>query len=164
LRRHSVGWLSRWLFHYHNREQVEIFLYLVSQPEDEITQQWFRSKADFTYNFKADPELIAEQIRKDEIDILVDLDSLTKNVTCEVIALKPAPIQITWLGLDASGIPAIDYFIADPYVLPENAQSYYQEKIWRLSTTYLAIDGFEVAVPTLKREDLGISHSNFQLS
>jgi predicted O-linked N-acetylglucosamine transferase (SPINDLY family) len=45
------------------------------------------------------------------------------------MALKPAPIQVTWLGWDASGLPAIDYFIADPYVLPDSAQDYYSEKI-----------------------------------
>jgi predicted O-linked N-acetylglucosamine transferase (SPINDLY family) len=100
--------------------------------------------------------MIAEQIQADEIDILVDLDSLTYNLNSQVMCLKPAPIQITWLGMDASGIPSIDYFIADPYVLPENAQNYYSEKIWRLSNTYLAIDGFEVGTPTLRRENLGI--------
>ena len=63
---------------------------------------------------------------------------------------------MTWLGLDASGLPSIDYFIADPYVLPEDAQTYYHEKIWRLPQTYLAIDGFEVGVPTLRREQLDI--------
>lgn len=72
------------------------------------------------------------------------------------MALKPAPVQITWLGWDASGIPAIDYFIADPYVLPENAQDYYSETIWRLPHTYVAVDGFEVGVPTLRREQLKI--------
>ncbi|NCQ43167.1 MAG: O-linked N-acetylglucosamine transferase, SPINDLY family protein, partial [Cyanobacteria bacterium] len=72
------------------------------------------------------------------------------------MAVKPAPIQVTWLGLDASGIPNIDYYIADPYVLPDHAQEYYSEKIWRLPQTYLAIDGFEIATPTRRREDFGL--------
>jgi predicted O-linked N-acetylglucosamine transferase (SPINDLY family) len=63
---------------------------------------------------------------------------------------------VTWLGWDASGISTIDYFIADPYVLPEDAQQYYEEKIWRLPQTYLAIDGFELATPTLRRDELNI--------
>ncbi|NET53395.1 MAG: O-linked N-acetylglucosamine transferase, SPINDLY family protein, partial [Merismopedia sp. SIO2A8] len=53
-------------------------------------------------------------------------------------------------------IPAIDYFIADPYVLPATAQEYYTEKIWRLPQTYIAVDGFEVGVPTLRRDQLNI--------
>jgi predicted O-linked N-acetylglucosamine transferase (SPINDLY family) len=76
-----------------------------------------------------------------------------------VMAFKPAPVQITWLGKDASGISSIDYFIADPYVLPDNAQDYYQEKIWRLPQTYIAVDGFETDVPTLRRDQLGIPAS-----
>jgi len=156
LKRHSVGWLSRWLLHYHNKEAFEIALYLVNQAEDSLTEEWFKAKADIFYNFPANTAAIIQQIQEDEIDILIDLDSLTLNLTCKVLAAKPAPIQVTWLGLDASGLPAIDYFIADPYVLPENAQSYYQEEIWRLPHSYIAIDGFEVGVPTLRREDLNI--------
>ena len=72
------------------------------------------------------------------------------------MAHKPAPVQATWLGWDAPGLPSIDYFIADPYVLPDDAQDYYQEKIWRLPQTYLAVDGFEVGIPTLRRQDLDI--------
>ncbi|MFM6398269.1 MAG: O-linked N-acetylglucosamine transferase, SPINDLY family protein, partial [Planktothrix sp.] len=49
-----------------------------------------------------------------------------------------------------------DYFIADPYVLPENAQNSYQEIIWRLPKTYIAVDGFEIANPSLRRENLNI--------
>jgi predicted O-linked N-acetylglucosamine transferase (SPINDLY family) len=70
--------------------------------------------------------------------------------------MKPAPIQVTWLGWDASEIPAVDYFIADPYVLPESAQDYYTEKIWRLPQTYIAVDGFEVGIPDVRRDQLDI--------
>jgi predicted O-linked N-acetylglucosamine transferase (SPINDLY family) len=106
--------------------------------------------------FLRDVEGMVKQIQADKIDILVDLDSFTYDFTCQVMALKPAPIQVTWLGFDASGIPNIDYFIADNYVLPDDADQYYSEKIWRLPYCYLGIDGFEIGVPTLRREDLNI--------
>ncbi len=154
---HSVGWLSRWLFHHHDRQSFQIFLYCLNlNQEDEFNHRWFRDKVDTTSYFSVDPDKIAAQIRADEIDILIDLDSLTFDITCLVMAQKPAPVQVSWLGWDSTGIPAIDYFIADPYVLPDHAQDYYSEKIWRLPQTYLAVDGFEIGTPTLRREDLDI--------
>jgi predicted O-linked N-acetylglucosamine transferase (SPINDLY family) len=157
LKAHSVGWLSRWLFHYHDRQSFQVFNYQVNlNPDDRFNQHWFRDKVDLSYYFQNDHEQIAAQIRADKIDILIDLDSLTNDISCLVMAYKPAPIQITWLGWDASGSPSIDYFIADPYVLPAHAQDYYREKIWRLPQTYLGVEGFEVGIPTLRREDLSI--------
>jgi predicted O-linked N-acetylglucosamine transferase (SPINDLY family) len=156
LRRHSVGFLSRWLIHYHQRDNFNIHLYLVNQVEDDITEQWFKNKVDKYDNLPANHQIIAEKINQDNIDILVDLDSITNDATCQVMALKPAPIQVTWLGFDASGIPAIDYYLADNYVLPADAQEYYREKIWRLPNSYICVDGVEVAYPSLRRDDLGI--------
>jgi predicted O-linked N-acetylglucosamine transferase (SPINDLY family) len=157
LKMHSVGWLSRWLIHHHDRNSFQIFIYnLTTSSQDEFNHKWFRDKVDVTYYCEGHPEEVVAQIKADEIDILVDLDSLTFDSTCFVMACKPAPIQIAWLGWDSSGIPAIDYFIADPYVLPDTAQEYYQEQIWRLPQTYLAVDGFEIGIPTLRREDLNI--------
>ena len=158
LKRHPVGLLSRWTINYHNREQFDIHLYMVSQPVDEITQQWFSNPADKIYHATADSLVTYRKIKEDNIDILVDLDSGTGLMVVPVIALKPAPIQVNWLGFDGSGLPAVDYLLADPYVLPENAQEYYQEKIWRLPDAFVAVDGFEIAVPTLRREDLGINN------
>jgi predicted O-linked N-acetylglucosamine transferase (SPINDLY family) len=156
-RRHSVGWLSRWLFKYHNHEKFELSAYLVQQdPNDQFFQSWFLNQFDQIKMLSNDAGVAAECIRDDQLDILVDLDSLTLDFTCTVLALKPAPIQVTWLGCDASGLPTIDYFIADPYVLSDNAQEHYQEKIWRLPQTYIAVDGFEIGVPTLQRSDLNI--------
>ena len=119
-------------------------------------REFIAGYCDKSYKLGHDAIAIAKQIEEDEIDILVDLDSITLDISCEVMALKPAPVQVTWLGLDASGIPAIDYFIADPYVLPENAQEYYSEKIWRLPNTYIAVDSFEVLFPTIHRSQFNI--------
>ncbi|AFY68132.1 hypothetical protein [Geitlerinema sp. PCC 7407] len=156
---HSVGWLARWLFRYHNPERIKTYGYFVnfSDAVEDSLRDWYVDNINHVRKMSSNAVEIADQINEDQIDILVDLDSLTLDITCEVMSLKPAPIQVSWLGWDASGIPSIDYFLADPYILPTEAEDYYAEKIWRLPQTFLGIDGFEVAVPTLKREDLGIS-------
>lgn len=157
LKIHSVGWIARWLFEYHNRENFEIYAYLLAaENRQDPLQEWYASKANKTHKYGISVGEIAQQIYEDEIDILIDLDSLTLTNTCGIMALKPAPIQATWLGWDASGIPTIDYYIADPYVLPGNAEDYYSEKIWRLPQTYVAVSGFELGLPSLRRDELNI--------
>jgi len=161
--KHSVGWLARWLFKYHDREQFQIYGYFINyyQNNSDHLKEWYSNQTHKSY--RVGIELAGStietcnQICDDGIDILVDLDSITYMNSCEIVSLKPAPIQVNWLGFDASGIPAIDYFIADPYVLPESAQSYYSEKIWRLPQTYIAVQGFEYGVPTIRRGELGVS-------
>ncbi|MGA9382377.1 MAG: O-linked N-acetylglucosamine transferase, SPINDLY family protein, partial [Phormidium sp.] len=158
LRRHSVGWLARWLFKYHDRERFQIYTYLINgKQRNDPLQEWYANQSDQAYKSGLEAVEITEQIIQDEIDILIDLDSITLDIICEITSVKPAPIQVTWLGWDASGIPNVDYFIADPYVLSESAQNYYSETIWRLPQTYIAVDGFEVGVPNLRREQLNIS-------
>ncbi len=156
-RRHSVGWLARSLFKHHDRERFKFYAYMLGaiQTNDDL-QKWYVNYADVARQYSLTQIEIAEQIYRDEIDILIDLDSLTITGTCGILALKPAPVQATWLGWDASGVPTIDYYIADPYVLPENAGEYYREKIWRLPQTYLAVDGFEAIAPSITRADLEI--------
>jgi len=159
LKRHSVGWLARWLFTYHNRERFKIYSYLIGQKDRLVVdslEEWYKQQVDRAYVGGLSTIEIADQISQDGIDILIDLDSLTLDLNCEILGMKPASIQATWLGWDASGLPAVDYFIADPYVLPKSAPEYYKEKIWRLPQTYIAVDGFEVEVPTLRREQLNI--------
>jgi predicted O-linked N-acetylglucosamine transferase (SPINDLY family) len=153
---HSVGWLSRWLFKYHDYQNMQVFIYNVGQVDnDSFNQKFFRSKANVSHYLSGNAEEIAALIKQDKIDILIDLDSMT-TVTYKVMCYKPAPVSITWLGGDASGCPEVDYFIADSDVLPTDAEEYYHSKIWRLPQTYVAIDGFEVEVPTKRRSDYQI--------
>jgi predicted O-linked N-acetylglucosamine transferase (SPINDLY family) len=157
LRTHSVGWLCRWLFQYHRHDEFHITSYCLNQPTDEaFTKKWFIDPSDASYKLPDDQKLVTEKIQEDEIDILVDIDSMTSPSTCAIMAMRSAPIQVTWLGFDACGLPAIDYFIADPWVLPDNAQDYYREKIWRLPQTYIAVEGFEVGTPNISRHSLNI--------
>ena len=156
LRIHSVGWLARWLLQYHDRDRFEIHLYSTRQSDDPLQHAFIHLYGDRFHLVPFAASEIADQIHQDGIDILVELDSLTSFACCAVAALKPAPVQVSWLGYDASGIPAIDYYLADSYVLPDSAQSYYVEKIWRLPHAYIAVDGFEVGTPSLRRDQLGI--------
>jgi len=157
LKRHSVGWLARWVFQHHDREKIQIHAYLINLSEnDPHTRIWYGNQAHKTHYLGIDCLEIGDCIHSDDLDILVDLDSLTLDTTSQVLSLKPAPVQVTWLGWDASGLPSVDYFIADPYVLPDNAQAHYTETLWRMPQTYLAVDGFEVHPPDLRRDHLGI--------
>ncbi|MDB9306652.1 hypothetical protein PN488_20175 [Nodularia spumigena CS-591/12] len=156
-RSHSVGFLAWWLLKYHNRQEFDIYLYsLRESSRDPLQQAYKREFGDHFYQECLSMLEISDKINQDEIDILVDLDSLTSYGNCSIVALKPAPIQVSWLGYDATGFPTVDYFIADNYVLPESAQDYYTEKIWRLPQNYIGIDGFVVGTPTISRESLNI--------
>ena len=155
---HSVGWLARWLFQHHDRENYDIYAYVINYRSvfTDPLQQWYIDNVTEARKLGMNALEIADCISQDRVDILVDMDSITLDTACAIMSMKPAPIQVSWLGWDAPGISNIDYMIADPYVLPDNAEDYYQEKIWRLPETYVAVDGFEVAVPTLRREMLEV--------
>jgi predicted O-linked N-acetylglucosamine transferase (SPINDLY family) len=155
---HSVGWLCRWLLQHHDRDQFELYLYITNYgelPGDSLRPR-FLECVDYARPLDANRIKAAETIFADDLDILVDLDSITLDVTVNILSMKPAPIQVTWLGWDAIGLSTVDYFIADPYVLPDDAQEYYTEKIVRLPQTYIAVDGFEVGVPNVRRDELEI--------
>ncbi len=159
LRRHAIGWLAWAIFQYRDPNKTQLYSYYVGNilKITDNWQQWYMQKSDHVFCGELDSYKLADKINADEIDILVDLDSVTFNVNCEVLALKSAPIQLSWLGFDASGLPAVDYYLADPYVLPHNAQNYYTEKIWRFPETYVAVDGFVVTNPSLRPESLDLN-------
>jgi predicted O-linked N-acetylglucosamine transferase (SPINDLY family) len=159
MQQHPVGYIARWLMQYHDRERFDVYTYHLHVKDiSDFTHHWFVKPVTRSAKFEDGCWAgIAKHIcENDEIDILIDLDSITYTEACNVMALKPAPVQISWMGFDAPGIPAVDYYIADPHVLPESAQDYYSEIIWRLPNTYLAVDGYEVGAPTLRRDQLGI--------
>lgn len=95
----------------------------------------------------SDPALAAK-IRGDGIDILFDLSGHTALNRLPMFALKPAPVQVAWLGyLATTGLAAMDYLIADPWTLPQSEEAHFTEKVWRLPETYICLTAPQVDVP-----------------
>jgi predicted O-linked N-acetylglucosamine transferase (SPINDLY family) len=100
---------------------------------------------------------LAEQVREDGIDILIDLSGHTAHNRLPLFAWKAAPVQASWLGYFATtGVSAIDYLIADPWTLPDGLEAGFTETIWRLPETRLCFsaprDDIEVGpLPALRQ-------------
>jgi predicted O-linked N-acetylglucosamine transferase (SPINDLY family) len=135
-RRHSVGYFLLWLLERHDHKDFEIFGYSNVQRPDDFTERMKRS-CDGWRNIRAMKDAaVADLIRRDGIDILVDLAGHTAGGRPLVLARKPAPIQVTYLGYaNTTGIAAIDYRLTDALVDPPGqADALNVEKLWRLPT------------------------------
>jgi protein O-GlcNAc transferase len=118
----------------HDHSAVEVYCYANQGIEDDATRQ-LRKYADHWRNIAhVSDDMVATLIEKDEIDILVDLSGHTAGNRLLVFARKPAPIQMTWIGyFNTTGVPAIDYIVADQYVLPPEDEHLYTERPLRIS-------------------------------
>jgi protein O-GlcNAc transferase len=138
-RRHSVAYFLRGLVASHDRRRVRVYCYSNVERADTVTAE-FQSLADEWRPVTGLPDAaVAEQVRADRIDILVDLGGHTGGNRLLVFARKPAPVQVTWLGYpNTTGLPAIDYRltddIADP---PGEADALHTEKLVRLPGGFL---------------------------
>jgi len=138
LRAHPVGRFLLPLLAHHDRQQVEVWAYSGVQIADEVTAQ-LRANCDVWRDIRrCSMPQIAEQIRQDRIDILVDLSLHMAQNYLLVFARKPAPVQVTYLGYcSTSGMETMDYRLTDPYLDPPGSDlSCYRERSVHLPRTY----------------------------
>lgn len=116
---HPVASFLEPLFLYHDRRQVQIFCYAEVPRPDPVTAR-LRGRADSWYDTAGRTDAtVAEAIRADEIDILVDLAGHSPGNRLPVLALKPAPVQMSWLGYsNTTGLEAVDYRLTDTLADP----------------------------------------------
>jgi predicted O-linked N-acetylglucosamine transferase (SPINDLY family) len=107
-------------------------------------------------------EALARRIRDDAIDILIDLSGHTVHNRLPVFAWRPAPVQVSWLGYFATtGVAEMDYFMADPWTLPESEEAHFTENIWRLPETRLCFTPPEAKVEAGPLPALAAGHVTF---
>lgn len=136
---HSVGHFFEPLLRAHDRSAVEVFCYAEVAKPDAVTARLsgladgWRSTVGLTHGE------VAEAIRDDGIDVLVDLAGHTGGNRLPALAERPAPLQLTWLGYPAStGMAAIDYRLTDAVADPEGrAEALWSEKLLRLPGGFL---------------------------
>jgi predicted O-linked N-acetylglucosamine transferase (SPINDLY family) len=137
LHNHSVSHFVAPVLTSHDKQATEIYCYYNNDQQDEVTDK-IRRGADHWIPCKqlSDPAL-AERIRADGIDILVDLTGHTGSNRLLTFARKPAPIQISWIGYPGTtGLKAMDYVLTDPYLDPVGmTDRHYTECLFRLSPT-----------------------------
>ena len=138
LRRHAVSYFFEPLLAAHDRRRVEVYCYAEVGKGDEVTER-LKAQADHwrVTVGQGDAE-VARQIFEDGIDILVDLAGHTAGNRLQVFTYKPAPIQVSYLGYcTTTGLEAMDYWITDAVVTPEDTVERTTETIWRLPRCWL---------------------------
>lgn len=138
---HAVSKFLLPVFEHHDKDSFEIFVYANMAVEDGKTAR-YRYLADHwvnVYGIKDDE--VADRIRDDGIDVLVDLSGHTGGNRLGVFARKPAPVSLTWLGYGyTTGVSAIDYFLGNEVLCPEGSDHLFAEKPWRLPGTWMTYD------------------------
>jgi predicted O-linked N-acetylglucosamine transferase (SPINDLY family) len=160
---HPVSLLMAEVFELHNRDKVEIFGFCWSREDGSALRRRVVNAFDHYIPIgHLSDEQAAQRIRMHEIDILVDLHGLTSGVRPGILARKPAPVQLTWLGYPGTtGMPCIDYVIADAFVLPETLAPHFSEQPLRLPHCFQASDRKRPIGPTPTRASCGLPEDAF---
>jgi predicted O-linked N-acetylglucosamine transferase (SPINDLY family) len=135
---HVVGRNILPVFQHHDHERFEVFCYADERIVDAVTEELRQCTDHWRNTLAMTDEAIAERIRADGIDILVDLNVHLGNDRLPVFARRPAPVQVTFAGYPGTtGVETIDYRLTDPYLDPPGATDhFYSEESLRLPYSF----------------------------
>ena len=137
---HPVGYFLEDVIRHLDPERFELLAYSTKPLEDALTARLKPRFGAWNSIVGLDDEAAAAQIHADRVDILVDLSGHSAHNRLPVFAWKPAPVQVSWLGYFATtGVPGIDYVIADPVSVPPPHRAHFTEAIWEVPDTRLCL-------------------------
>ncbi len=147
----------------HDRGRVAVCAYALNPRDEDQMAAWFRRSCDRVRECHGlDDFAVARLIRDDAVDILVDLAGYTDMARPEVAALRPAPINCTYLGNPGTtGAAWMDYRISDPVATPLAEQDLWSEKLALLPRTMFVYGEQAVAAPCPLRREVGLPEGGF---
>ena len=157
LRNHPVGYYLIDTLEYLKKKNIKLVAYHNSTETDNLTEK-LKKHFDIWCNIKDKNDLsVINLIRENGVHILIDMSGHTAKNRLSIFVNKPAPIQVTWLGYNAStGLKEIDYIIGDQYVTPLENKNQFTENILQLPNIWscLSKPDFkikkEISSPALK--------------
>ena len=160
---HAMSYLITELFERHDRARFEVFGYCSSKDDGSQLRQRVLAAFDHHRIIRTlSDEEVAETIRADEIDVLVDLNGLTEGSRLAALRWKPAPIQATYLGfIGPLPMPELDYMFCDTTVVPAEHESAYQPKALAISGIYQVNDSKRTVGRALTRAEVGLPDDRF---
>jgi predicted O-linked N-acetylglucosamine transferase (SPINDLY family) len=159
---HATAHLISELFELHDRARFRIVGYSYGHDDGSTARRRLAAAFDKFVDLENDSHAkAAARIREDGVHILVDLKGYTAAARPEIVAMRPAPIQVSYLGYPGTmGIDAIDYILADPFVAPFDQQPHFAEKLVHLPNCYQVNDRRRAIAPYIpSRTDCGLPES-----
>jgi protein O-GlcNAc transferase len=163
-RSHAIAFLLNEVWERHDRNRFETTGYSIGPRDESPTRKRIeKSFKRFVDAFDEPPARTAQRISDDGIDILIDLNGYTRGARSEIFAMRPAPVQISWLGyLGTLGSDWIDYIITDRIAAPEDMQPCFDERFLYLPNCYCPSDTRrEIAPFAGSREGFGLPPTGF---
>jgi predicted O-linked N-acetylglucosamine transferase (SPINDLY family) len=156
---HPVGYLLIGLIEQFDKSKFELTGFFTGVGDDSDLWRRYRCAFDHYIDCHTMPSIeVAKLMRAMEIDVVIELSGHTEGTRLDILAHRPAPTQVTYLGFPGTlGLPYIDYLISDPRIIPPTLEQHYQEKILTLPHCYLPRDDSVVPSPeTPARSDFGL--------
>jgi len=164
-REHPVAYLMAELFELHDPARVEVFAYSCqgAGSRSAVRERIRGAARHFVDVEPLSPHRAARRIVEDGIDILVDLSGHTQFARGRITALRPAPVQVNFLGYPGTlGAPYVDYILTDRFVTPPQAQEHFSEKFVYLPHCYQPNDRRkEIAEAVGGRTQCGLPREGF---
>ncbi|VAH31544.1 unnamed protein product [Triticum turgidum subsp. durum] len=165
---HPLSHLMGSVFGMHDRDNVEVFCYALSQNDGTEWRQRIQAEAEHFIDVSAmTSDVIAKMINEDKIQVLINLNGY-KGARNEIFAMQPAPIQVSYMGFPGTtGASYIDYLVTDEFVSPTRYAHIYSEKLVHLPHCYFVNDykqkNCDVLSPVCphKRSDYGLPKDKF---
>lgn len=158
-RDHPVSYLIAGLLEQHDRTRFEVFGFsLTGESAGQLGERVRASLENFHAVKGVDDAEVARLLREQQIDIAVDLMGPTLHARPGIFAMRPCPVQVSYLGFPGTtGTDFHDYILADACVIPPGMEQHYAEKVVRLPDTFQCNDDKRApAVPTRSRTEAGL--------